>query len=160
MNENEVRKEIEEIKKRLSVLEGSRQEQNVVPIREEAEGKEISLKEFILSKEPKSDTQRTLAIGYFLENYIKKAEFTGDDIADAYRQAREPVPMNISDMLAKNARAGFIMAGKEKKEGRKTWTLTNTGVRIAVAGFKGSKKVGRKKGFRIKNVKVMAVAGT
>ncbi len=89
--------------------------------------KKISMKEFLIEKAPKSDVQKTLCIGYFLEKYGGHISFNLNDIEEGFRQAKEPVPGNINDKVNKNIRQGLIMDAKEKKDSKKAWSLTRTG---------------------------------
>ena len=89
--------------------------------------KKISIKEFLLEKSPKSDVQKTLCIGYFLEKYEGYESFNLKDIEDGFRMSKEPVPGNINDKINKNIAQDFLMEAKEKKDSKKAWTLTRIG---------------------------------
>ena len=91
--------------------------------------KPISLKEFMLSKKPTSDVQKTLIIGYFLEKYEGFQCFNAQDIENGFRNCKEPVPNNINLCVIRNIEKGFMMESKEKKEETKSWILTNSGER-------------------------------
>lgn len=99
--------------------------------------KNMSIREFMLSKNPASDLQKTRTIGYFLEKYEGAGAFTKGDIVNGYRVAKEKTPNNVSDNLAKNVAAGHMMETKEKKDGKKAWILTNTGEKSVEVGFHG-----------------------
>ena len=98
--------------------------------------KKISIKEFILSKKPNDDVQKTLAIGYYLEKHEGLPCFNVKDIEKGYRDAKEKPPKNINDSVYKNIKKGYIMETKEKKDKLKAWTLTNTGEGFVENGFK------------------------
>jgi len=89
--------------------------------------KKISVKEFLLSKKPKDDVQRTLVIGYYLEKYKVMESFNVKDIEDGFRESKEKVPANINDKVNKNIQSGYITEAKEKKDKLKAWYLTNSG---------------------------------
>jgi hypothetical protein len=89
--------------------------------------KKISIKEFLIEKAPKSDVQKTLCIGYFLEKYDGLASFNLSDIEDGFRKSKEVVPGNINDKVNKSIRQGHMMEAKEKKDSKKAWSLTRTG---------------------------------
>src|ERR1044072_6216601 len=59
--------------------------------------KKLSLREFLTEHGPSNGVQRTLAIGYFLENYDGASPFTAADFERGFRAARETVPPNIND---------------------------------------------------------------
>lgn len=155
MNLEEVERKLQEHESRIRALEGAGIEQQAKT--ETKRG--LSIKEFILSKEPTSEPQKVLTMGYFLEKHTGKAEFTSEDIEEAYRQAREPLPINLSETIAKNVRKGHIMEGKVKIEGKKIWTLTSSGLRAVEVGFKGT--LIKKRRFRLikKETEVPVVAG-
>ena len=92
--------------------------------------KQISIKEFILTKGPKNDVEKTLVIGYYLENFRGLSSFNAKDLEDGFREAKEKVPENINYKVIKNIKKGFMMEAKEKKDKLKAWTLTSTGERF------------------------------
>ncbi len=98
--------------------------------------KKLSLKEFLLSKAPRSDVQRVLAIGYYLEKNEGAASFAVDDLRKAFRTAAEPLPGNLSETIRKNVSKGHLMDAGEKKNGSKAWILTSTGEKVVEGGFK------------------------
>lgn len=89
--------------------------------------KELSIKEFILSKTPKDDIQKTLVIGYYLEKYNDFSSFNSKDLEDGFRVAKEKVPDNVNYKAIKNIEKGYMMEAKEKKDNLKAWNLTNSG---------------------------------
>ena len=93
----------------------------------QAEGKKLSIKEFLLTKKPTDDVQRTLVIGYYLEHFESMDRFNARDLADGFRSAKEPPPTNINDKVNLNIRKGYMMEAKEKKDKFKAWVLTNSG---------------------------------
>jgi hypothetical protein len=98
--------------------------------------KQLSVKEFLLSKKAKSETQKTLLLGYFLENYLSFSSFNTSDLENVFRQAKEPLPKNINDTVNKNIAKGFLMEAAELKDNKKAWTLTNTGEMAVENNFK------------------------
>lgn len=112
-----------EIEKRLSKIEsGSR-----VADLQNAETKKLSINEFILSKKPKGDNQKTLVIGYFLENFDKLETFNAKDLVSSFERAKEKSPGNINDKVNQNILKGYMMEAREKKDKFTAWLLTNTG---------------------------------
>jgi hypothetical protein len=86
-----------------------------------------SIKEFMLSKGPRTDNDKLLAIGYYLEKYEGMESFNAKDLEDGFEEAKEPMPGNINLTVIRNIQKGFIMELKEKKDSLKAWNLTNTG---------------------------------
>jgi len=90
--------------------------------------KPISIREFLLSKKLQNDVQKTLAIGYYLEQYQNMTRFNVKDLEDGFRKAKEPLPSNINDKVNMNIKKGHMMEAKEKKDNLRAWYLTNTGM--------------------------------
>lgn len=88
--------------------------------------KKLSAKEFLLTKNIKTDLHKTLALAFYLERMGGMSSFNVNDLADAYRSAKEKRPGNLSDTIGKNMARGLLM-GASEKDGKKAWTLTVTG---------------------------------
>lgn len=102
--------------------------------------KPLSINEFLSQKSPKSDMDKTLAMGYFLEKYEKISPFNVKDLKDIFIQAREPLPSNLNDMVNLNIKKGYMMEAKEKKNKLKAFVLTNSGAKFVESGFSEAKK--------------------
>lgn len=89
--------------------------------------KKSSAKEFLKTKQLKTDTQKVLVFGYFLEYMEGMESFNVSDLEEAFRSAKEKIPTNINDAVNKNIARGFLMETREKKDSRKAWCLTSTG---------------------------------
>lgn len=122
--DEEIKKILEDHEKRISELE------RLAQTKPETIQKKLSLKEFILSKKPKDDVQKTIVIGYYLEKYDIFPSFNAKDLEDAFRTAKENVPENINYKVIKNIKKGYMMESKEKKDNLKAWNLTATGERF------------------------------
>lgn len=126
----EIKKKLKEYEERISKLE------SVSQTKPETVKKKISIKEFILSKKPKNDVQKTLAVGYYLEKYENFSHFNVKDLERGFIAAREKVPKNIGDKVQLNIKKGHMMEFKEKKDNLKTWILTNSGEKYIKSDFK------------------------
>jgi hypothetical protein len=107
-------------------------ERPVSPVR----GKKQSAKEFLLSKNIQAETQKVLALAYFLEREEGLASFNVPDLEAAFRAAREKLPSNMNDLVNKNIARGFLMEAEEKKDSKKAWYLTSTGERFVENNMK------------------------
>jgi len=114
-------KKLDDHERRISVLE------DAPPKKIQAEGKKLSVKEFLLTKKPNDDVQRTIVIGYYLEHFESMDSFNIRDLADGFRWAKERPPTNINDKVNLNIGKGYMMKAKEKKDKFKAWVLTNSG---------------------------------
>lgn len=98
--------------------------------------KKISIREFLMSKNPKSAVNKTLTIGYFLEIYENLEFFNKNDLEEYFKKAKEKVPANINYNVNKNIEKGYIMELDEKKDKLKCWCLTNSGTKFCKNNFK------------------------
>lgn len=125
----EILAKLENLEKRMTAIEGSSTKASHV------EGKKLSMKEYLLTKKPTDDVQRTLAIGYYLEHFEGMRAFNVKDITEGFRSAKEPTPANINDKVNLNIRKGHMMAEKEKKDKLTAWVLTNSGEKYIEEGL-------------------------
>lgn len=115
---------IDELEKRVEKLEKLLAEPGTaVAIR----SKKQSVKEFLMTKTIKSDTQKVIALGYFLEHIEGMSSFNVADLEAVFRAAKEKLPKNMNDAVNKNIAKGFIMGAEDKKDSKKAWYLTSTG---------------------------------
>lgn len=122
---NELKSKIKDLETRIAKLEYSNK---VNPdVNQPVDQKKTSIREFIKSKNPKNDVQKTLAMGYYLEKYELVESFNLADIKKCFKDAREKQPLNISDKIQLNIKKGHIMDYNDKKDDLKAYVLTNTG---------------------------------
>jgi len=129
---SEVIRILEDHERRISALEG-------MPEKLKSEGKKLSIKEFMLTKNQTDDVQKTLVIGYYLEHFEGMDKFNAKDLAEGFRSAKEPLPGNVNDKVNSNIGKGYMMAAKEKKDKFKAWVLTNSGEKFIESGFEEKK---------------------
>lgn len=91
--------------------------------------KGVSVKEFILKKQPPNDVEKTLVVAYYLEHQKGVSPLNLSDLEALFKKAKEPVPENLNDKLNKNIAKGYVEEAENKKDGKKAWVLTETGVR-------------------------------
>lgn len=125
--EKEMNEKIIYLEERIKKLEDVVFSTSSAPKDPALKAKKASVKEFLLTKSIKSDTQRVVALAYFLEYTESMSSFNVNDIETAFRSAKEKVPANINDAVNKNISRGFIMEAAEKKDAKKAWCLTSTG---------------------------------
>lgn len=119
---------IAELERRVAALEASSAEPRVTPAG--AAGGKTSPREFLLEHAPKSDNDKTLAAGYYIEVIGGAESFDFDDIERFYAAAKEPAPANRRDPPYQNVRRGyFIEIGKREfgKTARNRWRVSNRG---------------------------------
>lgn len=92
-----------------------------------ASKKKLSVKEFLMAKQLKSEVQKALALGYYLEHVEGMPLFNINDLITMFHAAKEKCPQNMNDIVNKNVARGLLMEVREKKESKKAWVLTSTG---------------------------------
>lgn len=98
----------------------------------------LSPREFLLGKAPKTDNDKTLAAGYYIEVITGKESFTFEDLEVFYGQAKEQVPSNRRDPPYQNVRRGYFRelgAHTSGRKARNAWALTNSGIDRVEKGF-------------------------
>jgi hypothetical protein len=121
---------MEDIETRITALEGRIAKLEAVlmaPVTRIDKTKPMSPKEFLKTKKASADTQKVLALGYFLEHHSDMSSFSVSDLEIIFRQAKEKLPKNINDTVNKNIKRGFLDEAREKKNSKKAWYLTSTG---------------------------------
>ncbi len=124
-SEQDLRKRIQDLEERVERLEvdfGAGRKEEVGQQR-----KEISVREIMIRVKPITALDKTLLIGYFLEKHRGAASFGIQELREGFREAREPAPRNLNDMVNKNMQKGYIMECKSEKGQKRTWMLTNSG---------------------------------
>jgi len=91
--------------------------------------KKLSLAQFFRKLALRSDVDRALAAGYYLESSEEKETFTAAEVRDAIRAAKIVPPRNPSDSIAQNIRKGLMMSAGDK-EGKMAFVLTTDGEEV------------------------------
>jgi len=119
---SDIKSQLEDHEKRIAYLEKRPDDKG------ETTTKKLSIREIFISKKPKTDVDKTLLVGYYLEIFQDYTSFNSSDIEVGFRSIKEPPPVNINDAVNKNIRKGFIMSAEEKKDNKQAWVLTNLGI--------------------------------
>jgi predicted Ser/Thr protein kinase len=129
-------REIKKIKTKLVELEARLTKLESIKETYPQKIRKLSINEFIRSKNPKNDVEKTLTIGYYLEQYESMENFNSNDMKKYFIKAKERIPPNISDKIQKSIKKGHIMDSEETKNNLKTYILTNTGIKFVENNFK------------------------
>jgi hypothetical protein len=88
-----------------------------------------SLAEFVKAKgNPSGHTDLTIVFSYWLHHKEKMSSYNKTDIEKCYSESRIPKPANITDLMNKNQKKGYLMPPpEEKKDKKKAWVITKTG---------------------------------
>lgn len=127
MNTNKtVEQQIAELENRISKLEMVLMSPRVERV-SAVKIKKASAKEFLMTKQLKAETQKVVALGYYLEYTEGMESFNIDDLEATFQSAKEKRPKNMNDAVNKNISRGLLMEAAEKKNAKKAWVLTSTG---------------------------------
>lgn len=127
---NEIIERLNELESRVAKLESNK-------ITNLPKNKKLSVREFIQSKAPQNDVQKTLIIGYYLEKYENIPFFNVNDIKNCFKNAREKIPKNVADKIQLNIKKGHLMDYEEKKDNLKAYNLTISGEEYIENNFEG-----------------------
>jgi len=121
---NQLIERIAILEKRIEAIENQR---SPIQSNNSINQKKQSAKEFLLSKSISGSTQKTLALAYYLEHNEGLTSFNVPDLEKIFQLAKEKKPANLNDLINKNISKGYIMDAPEKRDSKKTWTLTASG---------------------------------
>lgn len=91
-----------------------------------ASTKGMSAAQFFKKVSPKSDVDRVLAAGYFLEKFKNQDSFTAAEVAATIKDAKIPPPKNTNHSINQNIKKGHMMPSGDK-EGKMAFVLTSDG---------------------------------
>ncbi|OGW95981.1 MAG: hypothetical protein A2Z81_02755 [Omnitrophica WOR_2 bacterium GWA2_45_18] len=93
---------------------------------ENQQTKKVAPAEYIKKASPKSQADRALLLGYYLETQNGKENFTTNDLKEINKNAKQTPFTNISDTVAKLVKQGMMM-GSGNVDGTRAFALTTTG---------------------------------
>jgi hypothetical protein len=125
----EIRKILQEHDKRITDLE---KRSSTHPPEDQ---KELTVREFMIQQNPKNDVQKSLLIGYYLENFRGISPFNLNDLKTVFNKAKEPLPPNLNDKVNMNIAKGYLAEADEKKDSKKAWFVTQTGKKAVEDGL-------------------------
>lgn len=125
-------KKIAELEERVSKLEQNMGAKlvNLDNYNSSETGKRLSIREFINLINPKNNVEKVLAIAYYKETIQSISPFTAKDIADGFKEAKEPAPDNINLPIYYNVQKGYLMENNSSESKLKSWELTRTGIAV------------------------------
>lgn len=98
----------------------------------------LTPREFLLDRAPKTDNDKTLTAGYWLEILSGAESFDFDNIEQFYGAAKEAPPANRRDPPYQNVKKGYFREVGKREAGMKArnrWALTNSGIERVERGF-------------------------
>jgi hypothetical protein len=133
MTNDEIQTKLTELERRVQVLEAGQGALGSTATG--ATNKQLSLREFLNQKKPRTANDRGLTIAYYNETIKGYGCFNAEDIKVGFRDARIPAPKNPNDVINKNIAKGYMMNAEQSKSGKKAWVLTGTGLEVIEKGF-------------------------
>lgn len=92
----------------------------------QATTKKISVSQFFRKLSTRTDVDRALAAGCYLEKYEKCESFTAGEVREVIRTAKINPPKNTNDSINANIKKGLIMAAGDK-DAKRAFVLTSDG---------------------------------
>jgi hypothetical protein len=88
--------------------------------------KALSPAQFFKKAGARTDVDRTLLAGYYLESFKQCDSFTAGEIKETIRDAKNSPPKNANDAVNSNIKKGLMMSAGDK-DGRRAFVLTSDG---------------------------------
>jgi hypothetical protein len=92
----------------------------------ESAGKKVSPAQFFKKCNPKTDVDRVLVAGSYLEQFRNAQNFTAAEVREVIKEAKWPPPTNVNDAVNRNIKKGFLMSAGDR-ENKITFVLTSDG---------------------------------
>lgn len=135
MNNEELTQKVVELEARIQKLEKASPSMRGDMSSAESRRAKVSIVEFLKEKKPISLKDKTLVISLFFERDSGSETFSAEDLLKLWRQAKETLPSNINDLINQNIKKGLIAEETTKKDGKKCWYVTRSGVEVVDKGF-------------------------
>jgi hypothetical protein len=97
--------------------------------------KGLSLPEFINRLSPKTDSDKALCCGYYIQKVRGTESFTTKSLRSTYIEAKLRKSPNMSEAVGKNVRKGFMSPTGQKKEGLSSYYVTRDGEAFVESGL-------------------------
>lgn len=124
---------VESLEKRVKLIEeklDKTPQNNIV--------KDVSIREFLDELKLKTQTDKVVCIGYYLEKYERMSSFNMKDLLNRFQLAKEKGPVNINSLINGNISRGLMMESKVKDGKLKRFELTNTGIKFVEQNLKNN----------------------
>ncbi len=135
MDNEELVQKVVELEARVKELEQSRTLNSSVSDVSNSRREKISVTEFLRERNPETAMDKALVFAKFFEKDSGSETFVTGDLLTLWRQAKEALPSNVNDLIAKNVKKGLMAEETVKKDGKKCWYVTRSGVAVVDKGF-------------------------
>lgn len=92
----------------------------------EVKVKGISAAQFFNKYNPKTDNDRVLVAGFYLEQAKNLQNFTASEVRDQIRDAKRKPPTNVNDAINQNIKKGLLMSAGDR-DNKRAFVLTTDG---------------------------------
>ncbi|MBN1431759.1 MAG: hypothetical protein JW931_03205 [Methanomicrobiaceae archaeon] len=87
-----------------------------------------SIVSFLKGKGFNTDLERVLGVAFYIDQMEGNNYFTSKEIGEKFSEARLSKPKNINDAINRNISKGLMWESDEKKNGLKSFYITNDGI--------------------------------
>lgn len=104
----------------------------------ELKGRKMSPAQFFKKYNPKTDNDRVLVAGFYLEQVKNLQNFTAAEVRDQIRDAKRQPPKNVNDAINQNIRKGLLMSAGDRDD-KIAFVLTSDGEDQVTEMLRGGK---------------------
>lgn len=137
---SDLKHRIQELEERVKKIEGILSSPSNGEAVQTRSRDKLSVNEFLNLKKPGDDVKRTLAIAYWLDINEGVGSFNSSDLSSAFRAAKLKMPLNINDKINMNVKNGHLAEEKKKRNGKKAWYITNSGIQFVESELNSTKE--------------------
>jgi hypothetical protein len=98
--------------------------------------KKTSPAQFFKKCNPKTDNDRVLVAGFYLEQVKNFQSFTAAEVRDQVKEAKRNPPKNVNDSINQNVRKGLLMSAGDR-DNKIAFVLTSDGEEYVDGMLKG-----------------------
>jgi len=106
-------------------------------------GKNPTIDEFLLEREPRNDEEKTLFVAFYLDKFHSLRSFTASDLENGFKESEGGIPRDLQGKIKWNVKKGFLF---QTDDSVPTYSITTLGrsqveprvVRLAESRFFGS----------------------
>ncbi len=92
----------------------------------QVKAKGMSAAQFFNKCNPKTDNDRVLVAGFYLEQAKNLQNFTASEVRDQIRDAKRKPPTNVNDAINQNIKKGLLMSAGDR-DNKRAFVLTTDG---------------------------------
>lgn len=135
MDNKEFQDQLINHEERIKLLEMALSKKNNLENQKKDPTKKKSVSELLAEKKPSDDLQKTALFAYYQEKYEGQEFFNSEEVRNCFIKSKSTKPSNINDKINQCIKKEWISEHAGKKDGKKAFYLTNTGISIVESGF-------------------------